>query len=100
MGGDPPIRFVPAPPANSKEEGKEPSQVKITISNEVSKYYTVFKRGTTEDVVNLIRVHEGIMTDKKLKENCNALLSLFNSKKKRQKALNDKSSCSSDKNEK
>ena len=96
MGGNPPIRFVPAPPATSKEEGEEPSQVKITISNEVSKYYTIFKEGTAEDVVNLIRMYEGIMADKKLKENCDALLSLFSSKKKRLKALNDKSSHASD----
>ena len=61
MGGNPPIRFVPAPSAK-KEDGEETDQVKITISNEVSKYYTIFKEGTAEDVVNLIRMHEGIMT--------------------------------------
>ena len=97
MGGDPPITFVPTPPATAKEEGEEPSQVKITISSEVSKYYTVFKEGTAEDVVNLICVHEGIMTDKKLKESCNATLSRFSSKKKHLTALNNKSSCTSDK---
>ena len=73
MGGDPPIRFVPTPPATAKEEGEEPSQVKTTISSEVRKYYAVFKEGTAEDVVNLIRVHEGIVTDKKLIENCDII---------------------------
>ena len=98
MGGNPPIRFVPAHPTTSKEEGEEPSQVKITISNEVSKYYTIFKEGTAEDVVNLICVHEVIMTDKKLKENCKITLALFSSKKKRLTVLNNKSSCTSDTN--
>ena len=69
MGGHPPIRFVPAPTAK-QEDGEEPDQVKITISSEVSKYYAVFKEGTAEDVINLICVHEGIVTDKKLNENC------------------------------
>ena len=43
--------------------------MKITISSKVSKYYTIFKEGTAEDVVNLIRTHEGIISDKKLKQN-------------------------------
>ena len=86
LGGLPPIRFVPAPTAK-QEDGEETDQVKITISSEVSKYYPVFKEGTAEDVINLIRVHEGIVTDKKLVENCETIRALFNNKKKRLAAL-------------
>ena len=70
MGGAPPISFVPSTTsaAQKKEEGEEPEQVKITISSDVSKYYDIFKEGETEDVVELIRTHESIIADKKLKE--------------------------------
>ena len=67
MGGVPSIRFLPNSSASGKrEDGEEHDQVKITISSEVSKYYNVFKEGTAEDVVNLIKVHEGIIIDKKI----------------------------------
>ena len=49
-----------------------------------------------EDVVNLIRVHKGIVTDKKLNENCDIIRALFNAKKKRLAALSTKSSRSSE----
>mgnify|MGYP007089475121 CR=1 FL=1 len=70
MGGDPPIRFVPSPSSSGKkEEGEtEDNQVKITISADVQKYYPIFKEGDTEAVINLIRTHQGIMSDKKLQE--------------------------------
>ena len=70
MGGDPPIRFVPSLSASGKkEEGEtEDNQVKITISADVQKYYPIFKEGDTEAVINLIWTHQGIMSDKKLKE--------------------------------
>jgi len=70
MGGDPPIRFVPSLSASGKkEEGEtEDNQVKITISADVQKYYPIFKEGDTEAVINLIRTHQGIMSDKKLKD--------------------------------
>ena len=98
MGGHPPIRFVPAP-TTKQEDGEEPDQVKITISSEVSKYYAVFKEGTAEDVINLIRVHEGIVTDKKLLENCETVCALFNAKKKCLAALPTKPSCSTEEQE-
>ena len=70
--------------------------MKITISSEVSKYYSVFKEGTAEDVVNLIWMYDGIMTDKKLKESCEITVALFSSKKKRLTVLKNKSSRTSD----
>ena len=96
MGGAPPIRFVPTSPALSKEDGEEPSKVKITISTEVSKYYTIFKEGTAEDVVNLIRRHEGIISNKKLKENCDMTLALISAKKEHLTVLTNKPSQTSD----
>jgi hypothetical protein len=84
MGGAPPIRFVPTTSAFSKkEDGEEPDQVKITISSEVSKYYNVFKEGNAEDVINLIRTHEGIIADKKLKEQYDIIAALVTNKKAR-----------------
>ena len=82
IGGAPPIRFVPTTSAFSKkEDGEEPDQVKITISSEVSKYYNVFKEGNAEDVVNLIQTHEGIIADKKLKEQYDIIAALATNKK-------------------
>ena len=97
MGGAPTIKFVPSSPTSSNKEGnKEPAQVKITISTKVSKYYTVFKEGNTEDVVNLIRTHDRIIVDKKLKENCNVIAALISANKKRLTMLTNKSSRTSD----
>ena len=84
MSGAPPIRFVPTTSTFSKkEDGEEPDQVKITISSEVSKYYNVFKEGNAEDVINLIRTHEGIIADKKLKEQHEIIAALVTNKKAR-----------------
>ena len=67
MGGAPPIRFVPTSPHTKEEDCEEADQVKITISSEISKYYNVFQEGNAEDVITLIRTHEGIVTNKKMK---------------------------------
>lgn len=84
MGGAPPIRFVPTTSSyQKKEDGEEADQVKITISSEISKYYDVFKEGNAEDVITLIRTHEGIIADKKLKEQHDVLFALATEKKAR-----------------
>ena len=92
MGGAPAIRFVPNSTAyGKKEDGEEHDQVKITISSEVSKYYNVFKEGTAEDVVKLITMHEGIIIDKKLKEQYDNIKALISGKKARITLLTQKS---------
>ena len=70
MGGAPPIRFVPLSTSASqkKEDGEEQASVKITISADITKRYFIFKEGETEEVVELIRTHEGLIADKKLRE--------------------------------
>lgn len=93
MGGAPPIRFVPTTSSyTKKEEGEETDQVKITISSEISKYYDVFKEGNAEDVITLIRTHEGIIADKKLREQHDIVAALLTEKKARLTKLTKKSS--------
>ena len=92
MGGAPPIRFVPTNSSSTKkEEGEEANQVKITISSEISKYYDVFKEGNAEDVITLIRTHEGIIADKKLREQHDIVAALLTEKKARLTKLTKKS---------
>ena len=78
MGGLPPVRFVPSFTSGKKEEGEEDiDTVKITISNDIQKYYPIFKEGDPEQVVNLIKMHEGIVEDKKLRERFQIISSLI-----------------------
>ena len=92
FGGAPPIRFVPTSPHTKGEDGEETDQIKITISSEISKYYNVFKEGNTEDVITLIWMHEGIIADKKLKEQHDVVAALVTDKKSRLTKLTQKSS--------
>ena len=85
-----PIRFVSTSP--EEEDGEEADQVKITIYSEISKYYNVFKEGNAEDVITLIRTCEGIIADKKLREQYNNVATLVTDKKARLTKLTQKTS--------
>jgi len=79
MGGDPPIRFIPSTSASGKkdEEDADEARVKIHISADVQKYFPIFKEGDTEAVIDLIRIHQGILSDKKLEERCQVVVDLI-----------------------
>ena len=79
MGGDPPIRFIPSTSASGKkdEEDADEARVKIHISSDVQKYFPIFKEGDTEAVIDLIRIHQGILSDKKLEERCLVVVNLI-----------------------
>jgi len=83
MGGDPPIRFIPSNSASGKkdEEETDEARVKIHISADVQKYFPIFKEGDTEAVIDLIRIHQGILSDKKLEERCKDVTRLITEKK-------------------
>ena len=81
MGGLPPIRFVPNSTAslNDMDEGNE--RVKISVTDTIKKYVKVFKEGGAEAIIQLIRQHESIVADCKLKESYSSASSLINAKK-------------------
>ena len=83
MGGDPPIRFIPSTSASGKkdEEDADEAKVKIHISADVQKYFPIFKEGDTEAVIDLIRIHQGILSDKKLEERCKDVTRLITEKR-------------------
>ena len=98
IGGLPPVRFVPNS-HSEKEEGKEKEKehmVKITISYAVQKYYPIFKEGDTKDAVNLIKRHESIISNKKLRARHSVCAGLFTEKKKALEKLQAKSRKTSD----
>ncbi len=60
MGGLPPMRFVPESNLDMMEkEGK--NQVKISITDHVSKSFELFSEGGPEAVIMLIQSHESIV---------------------------------------
>ncbi len=69
MGGLPPIRFVPESGLHGdtvESDGK--NRVKIQISDRVTKSFKLFVKGGPKAVIMLIRLHESIVADRKLKE--------------------------------
>jgi len=99
MGGMPPIRFVPSSTETKKDEEESDDQVKITINSDVQKYYPIFKTGDAEAVINLIRMHEGIISDKKLKERFDIVTKLAEPKKTKVKKLASQPSRTKDEKE-
>ncbi|MCP4746063.1 MAG: hypothetical protein GY874_07960, partial [Desulfobacteraceae bacterium] len=68
MGGLPPIQCVPKDGILNATDNKKKNRVKIQISNHVTKSFELFSEGGPEAVVMLIRSHESIVADQKLKE--------------------------------
>ena len=82
-----------------KDEDESDNQVKITINSDVQKYYPIFKTGDAEAVINLIRMHEGIISDKKLKERFDIVTKLAEPKKTKVKKLASQPSRTKDEKE-
>ena len=83
MGGLPPIRFVPTKTneGTDKEDDKSHrNRVKITISDNVQKYFDLFEVGGPESVIKLIRSHESLVEDRKLREMYSSASALINKK--------------------
>ncbi len=65
MGRLPPVRFMSESDIDTAEqEGK--NQVKISITDHVSKSFELFVEGGPEAVIQLIRSRESIVKDRKL----------------------------------
>ena len=75
-GGLPPIRFVPEKPDDS-EKGKD-NTVTIRMDDHVKKNFDLFKSRNAERAIVLIRDHESIVADRKLKEKYDAASALWN----------------------
>ena len=86
-GGKPPIRFVPE--VEDSDAVKTKGSVKIRMDDDVIKVFDTFKSGDAEAVVNLIREHESIVSDHKLKEKYSAASALWNTKKTALAATSD-----------
>ena len=73
VGGTVPIRFIPDK-IEEKKTNRKSETVKIAISFTVTKSLNIFFNGNSDTAIALIRVHESIVADKKLKiqykENC------------------------------
>ena len=77
-----PVRFIPDPPEDAHEkDGVRNTDVKISISKSVSKSIKVFVDGNAEQAIELIKMHESVVSDKKLKISYAANRALINSKK-------------------
>ena len=74
-GGNPPIRVIKEKyNDNDKHKDKNIGNMKIKISESVTKTYTCFKSGNAEETINLISCHKGILSYMKLKEKLEAAL--------------------------
>ena len=64
MGKEPPIPIIPerAKPSE-EEEGEEKRNVKIKVSEGVTKTFIKFSGGTPEDLIKLVRRHEALLED-------------------------------------
>ena len=72
-GGNPLIRVINEKSnEDDKHKDKHTENVKIKISESVTKTYKCFKYENTEETINLIRCHKGILSDIKLKEKLDA----------------------------
>ena len=83
MGGLPPIRFVPDKLHEGTDKMDDKSHkncVKITISENVSKYFELFEEGGPEAVIMLICSHESLVQDRKLREVYSSASALINAK--------------------
>ena len=84
-GGKPPIRFVPEKLEDF--DANKTNTVKIRMDDEVIKMFQTLKSGNAEAIVNLIREHESIVDDRKLREKYDAAWALWNTKRNAIKAL-------------
>ena len=83
IGGYPPIRFIPEKAIEDEEvDGKKVNTVKVNINASVTKTFRAFAKGKPEAVIKLIRNHESLVGDKKLKEIYTSASALWNEKKK------------------
>ena len=83
IGGYPPIRFIPEKAIEDEEvDGKKVNTVKVNINASVTKTFRAFAKGGPEAVIKLIRNHESLVGDKKLKEIYTSASALWNEKKK------------------
>ena len=87
MGGVPSIRFVPDSTYSSEDADDGDERVKISVTNTIQKYVKVFKEGGAEAVIQLIRLHESIVADRKLEESYSSASSLINAKKTQMRNL-------------
>ena len=86
MGGLPPIQFVPEARPKQAESGDETKRVEkktveTKINGKLKKIFPIFVEGDAEAVIQLIRDHESILEDTKLRELYDASLALINAKK-------------------
>ena len=56
-----PLSFIPVEPAALKE-GERTERVNIYINKEAQKYFIIFATGNTEEVIQLIKRHKGIVS--------------------------------------
>ena len=68
LGKEPAIRIVP-PKSSEDEEGEEKRNVKIEVSEGVTKSFPEFGGGTPEDLIKLIKRHEALLEDLSLEQN-------------------------------
>ena len=88
MGGVPSIRFVPESTYSSEDaDDDKDERVKISVTDTIQKNVKVFKEGGAEAVIQLIRLHESIVADRKLEESYNSASSLINAKKTQMRTL-------------
>ena len=91
MGGIPPIRFIPEKSEKDKDDDTGTNTVKITICDDVTKVFETFESGGPEAVIKLIRDHESVVDDRKLREKYGASSALWNTKRQAMKALDETS---------
>ena len=83
MGGFPPIRFISENPEKDEDDDtKKHNTVKIAISDNVTKVFETFEKGGPEAVIKLIRDHESLVEDRKLRDIYNSASALWNEKKR------------------
>ena len=85
------MRFIPNMVHAKETEESCRSRVKITISDSIQIHFPIFSNGGAEDVVNLIRTHKSIITDKKLEEHYEKLKKLLKKERETLKELKKQS---------
>ena len=87
MSGIPPIRFISEKSKENEDDVTKANTVKITMDDDVTKLFKTFKSGGPEAVINLIRDHESIVEDRKLREKYGCSSALWNTKRQAVKKL-------------
>ena len=88
MDSLPSICFVTKSMASPEDKDEDiGNKIKVNVTNTVARYFEVFKEGGAEAVIQLIRLHESIVADRKLEESYNSASSLINAKKTQMRTL-------------